>query len=93
MVTLTASGTGGATLKLTEKTRYILQSASAGAYSLDVQRNDGLGNYSDVYYDTTNKATLASTGVQSVELPSGEYRFNVTTYNSAITVTASLQWT
>ena len=87
-ITLTASGTGGSVLNLPTVAEYSVQAASGGAYSLDIQRNDGLGNWSDVYYDATTKVTLASTGVQSVRLPAGQYRANVTTYNSAITLTA-----
>lgn len=85
-LTLTATGTSGGVINLPSECR--VQAASAGAYSLDIQSNDGRGNFADVYYDTTNKATLASTGVQSVRLPAGQYRANVTTYNSAITLTA-----
>jgi hypothetical protein len=90
-MSVVATATGVSAAESLPSGEYVLQFSSAGAFALDIQVGDGT-TFSDLYYDATTQATIdSSTGPQCVSVPGGmSYRMDVTTYNSAITMTAKL---
>lgn len=69
--------------------KWVLECTSSSAYVLDIQVSGGT-DFKDMYYDATTVVTLNNTtGPALVKVDGGlNYRMDVTTYNSTITMKA-----
>lgn len=90
MYVTVGSATQSDYLALPPGSEWKLQFTCGAAFVLDVQESGSSLNFADAYYDATNKVTIdSSTGPQSVVVVGGQnYRMDVSTYNSTITMTA-----
>ena len=70
---------------------YILTFVSAGAFALDLQQSNDRENFFDMYDLSNNKITVntATPTYQSIQVPAGQYRMDVDTYNNPITMRAT----
>ena len=85
-----ATGTGASShIVLPEDFEYLISFSSAGAFVVDLQVESGLsGKWDDVYSGDTQVTIDSSTGKQNTVVVAGNYRMDVTTYNSPITMYA-----
>ena len=71
---------------------WVLAFTSAGAFALDLQNsNDGGTTWTDMYDLNNNKITnnTATPTYQALQVPAGQYRMDVDTYNNPITMRAT----
>lgn len=70
---------------------YVLTFNSAGAFALDLQHSNDRTNFNDMYDLNNNKVTIdtSTPTYQSVQVPAGQYRMDVDTYNNPITMRAT----
>lgn len=87
LIVTVGSATQSDHLTLSAGNEYMIQ-CIGGTYVLDLQVSTDGTNWSDCYYDATNKVTLGT--VKTVVVPGGaHYRMDVDTWNQTITMTAN----
>ena len=76
-------------LSLNDGSAWAIEVTSAGAFVADIQASVGT-DFADVYLDASTKATISSTSGPRILIVAGglNYRINVTTFNSTVTMKA-----